>query len=162
MCNINIISTTIDAERRYARVSSGHEVPADDEAPRGYDYEPGLQIAEDVSDLSVEWQWQDDALCHDMHEVFDLATPFNNEDRARTRSENKYRTATARKICFECPVFQECWDDAITADAIPVGVIRAGARLVSAFQKVREKALMNAQIRYQNYREEQRHNDDIR
>lgn len=121
------------------------------ENAKGFQYDPDLVLAEG-EEINVE-TWKDLAECHGMTYLYDL-----NTNKAQTRSErqsmfaeNRYKLATARPICFRCPVFEECWNDAYDQD--DVGVIRAGALLNSEIKALRVKRLVVAWDAYQRYKE---------
>lgn len=91
-------------------------------------------------------RWQDDGLCHGMWSIFDLPQrPDGTGDRKRYREHLRW----ARPICFECPVFQECWDDAY--DNHSQGVVQAGALLGHTFGAVRKRRLIIAYDMYLEY-----------
>lgn len=125
----------------------------EEEAPRGFDYQPGLHLVPDLSD-DAEYRWQNEALCHGLYEVFDLVDGQGQGD-ASAAHENKYRLKAARKICFECPVFQDCWDDAFMT--LPRSVIRAGARLSNGFAKTREEKLLTSYALWQEHKSKKEH-----
>lgn len=123
--------------------------PEEVETSRGYTYEPGLQIAESLVENMGDTDWTFHALCHGMYDVFDLQINQNFQQHEDQKLENNYRARAAQPICFECPVFTECHEDAL--ERLPVGVIQAGARLSSPFGKQREKALLRAHIKWQEH-----------
>ena len=86
--------------------------------------------------------WKDRALCHGLSAIFDLeeSAGITKIPVIRSRAENKARLQVARELCDDCPVFQECWNDAWENDA--VGVIRAGTALGSDVLAIRRKRLM--------------------
>ena len=108
---------------------------------------PALSL---VPPLDGARDWRDDALCHGMYEMFDLQE-LTNAGQMRTvqRRDDAYRVRAARNVCYECPVFQECWDEALVE--MPTGVIRAGARLGNIFLKKREEAMNQSMARYVEY-----------
>lgn len=113
-------------------------------------YEPGLVLA---SNEEVELTWKDRANCHGLHDLFDLEgdPKFTKEARRERRHDNKYKIRTARELCFACPVFEECWNDAY--DHEDIGVIRAAALLDNEIRAVRIKRLVVAWDIYQRNKE---------
>lgn len=100
-------------------------------------------------------RWQDEALCIGHQATFDLSRysgEIGESDR-RTRAELKQEVREKRElaepICFECPVYNECWFDAY--NHLPVSVIQAGAVLTSAAEGRRKRQLEEALIRQQDW-----------
>jgi len=120
-------------------VSLQHRTP---EIITGFQYDYDIDLgAEPLDDVHT---WKDDAVCHGMSDLFDLATeiPRTKEERAGIKQDNRYKLAAARPLCFSCPVFEECWNDAY--DNGDVGVIRAGALLNHELRAIRIKRLVIA------------------
>lgn len=116
----------------------------------GFDYEPGLQIVPALGENQGGTDWRYEALCHEQYDVFDLHTENNHTQTIEQKIENRYRIRAARRICFECPVFQQCHEDAL--ERLPISVVQAGARLSSPFAKQRERALLRAHIAWQHHK----------
>lgn len=126
----------------------------------GYDYEPGLQLVPSrLDEVGKRDRWQDEGLCHGSYELFDLVDMEAVDiEKDEVKSQNSYRVRAARRICFECPVFETCWDDALLT--LPNGVIRAGARLNNPLPKKRERALTVAWDSYQQYKQQLQEDHD--
>lgn len=122
-----------------------------------YTYEPGLVLA---SNEEVELTWKDRANCHGLHDLYDLDMELvpTKKGRRQRRRENKYKLRTARVLCYSCPVFEECWNDAY--DHGDEGVIRAAALLDNAILAVRIKRLVLAWDTYQRNKEKYARADD--
>lgn len=144
------------------------------EVPKGFSYEPGLILSQTSND--DEERWQDKALCHGAESLFDipddtevdydylLEDPVARKQYHRARAEEvQYRRRAAKKLCYECPVFQECWDDAFHGPDGKVpdyGVIRAATALTNWFAVKREAALIVSLAKYDEHMERKKKRDE--
>ena len=101
--------------------------------------------------------WRDEGRCQNLYPIFDLPDQDDVRSRRRRMVINREHIAVARPICFECPVFKECWDDAYDNVDNTLGVIRAGALLNSPVKKQRLKRLVIAHELYVQYHERKHH-----
>ena len=114
-----------------------------------------LELGTDYTDWEEIVRWQDLALCHGMEDLFDFRR-FSGEigdsakgKREELRNEIRDKKEIAEPICFECPVFNECWFDAY--ERLPVSVFQAGAALTSASEERRKATLEESLIRQQSW-----------
>lgn len=95
-------------------------------------------------------KWKLDGLCNGSPDLFDL----EEEDKfgaPGARKRNIKRVKEAKPICFQCPVFNECSEDALANVKMVNGVIRAGARLGNGFASKRRLALELAKAEREHY-----------
>lgn len=109
-----------------------------------------IELILSLSNSDVE-SWRDLGLCRGLFHIYDL--PDSEMSRKKRFAANQERVRLARPICFECPVFQKCWDDAYDNIDNTEGVIRAGALLHSSVVKQRIKRLVLAHDLYVQYHE---------
>ena len=96
-------------------------------------------------------KWKLAGLCNGSPNLFDL----EEEDKfgePGARKRNAKRAKEAKPICFQCPVFDECSEDALANVKTVNGVIRAGARLGNGFASKRKLALELAKAERDHYR----------
>ncbi|QGJ93010.1 hypothetical protein PBI_CHIDIEBERE_124 [Gordonia phage Chidiebere] len=101
--------------------------------------------------------WRDEGRCQNLYPVYDLPDREDTPSRRQRMKINREHLSVARPICFECPVFTACWDDAYDNIDITLGVIRAGALLNSEVKNQRLKRLVVAHELYLQYHERKPH-----
>lgn len=127
---------------------------ADEETP-GVSSAYQIELGIDYTDWEEIVRWQDLGLCHGMTDLFDFRRfsgeigDSNKASRRELRDEVREKKKRAEPICFECPVFNECWFDAY--ERLPISVFQAGAALTSAAEEQRRARLEESLVKQQSW-----------